>query len=253
MFTKTINTNEAKTILANTQSTQAEKHLANYILAIDGKDNTEAEAVAVAMNKKSLAEAVTTLWNGDSFNWENLIDGTKYLFINTEADTDVEAITEKTVLVRDVFCKKLTKTTKKHLIDPLLYAMVTTLGNNMGIAFANDHKDVVSMLKVYTKFTDAPKCFFGENASSNNAMEKQFQLIMDTMLTAEKAPKAKKMYVTHTKDTFIRANKDGYKNGNEITLLQILVDHIADCKNGKKYNYVSKLDGHKEIKEKDNK
>lgn len=251
MFTITINHENALAIIANTESTQAEKHLANFIVAIHGKNNTEAEAVAEAMNKKSLAEAVSTLWNGEKFDWTKFVDGVKYLYINTEADTEAEAITEKAVLVRDIFCKKLSKNTTKKLVDPMLYAMVTTLGNNMGIAFANDHKEVVSMLKVYTKFTDAPKCFFGENASSNNAMEKQFQIIMDTMLGAENAPKAKKMYVTHAKDTFIRANKDGYKNGNEIALLQIIVDHVADCKNGKNYKFISKLDGHKEIKPKD--
>jgi hypothetical protein len=162
-------------------------------------------------------------------------------------------VKEKFVLVRDIFCKKKTKNSTKAVIDPMLYAMVTTIGNNFGIAFAENHKEVVSMLKVYTRFSNAPKCFFEDTCASNNSLERQLQTIADTMYGKADTVKIKKMYVVHAKDTFIRATKNGYKNGNEIALLQILVDHIADCKNGKKYTHTSKLDGHKEVKDKNDK
>jgi hypothetical protein len=253
MFKSTITRENALAIMHNADSTKAENTLASFIVNIDGKTEAEAVAVAEAMNKKALAEAVTTLWDGDNFKWEKLIDGVKYYTIDTEADTEAEAVKEKAVLVRDIFCKKKTKNSTKAVVDPMIYAMVTTIGNNFGVAFAEDHKEVVSMLRVYTKFSNAPKCFFEDTCASNNSLERQLQVIADTMYGKTEAVKIKKMYVVHAKDTFVKTTKDGYKMGNEIALLQILVDHIADCKNGKKYTLVSKLDGHKEVKEKTDK
>lgn len=253
MFTVKFNKTEAEAVLVHADSTEAEKTLAVFVRDSFGKTEAEAVAVAEDINKKNLSLAVASLWDGDSFKWEKLIDGVKYYTIDTEADTEAEAVKEKTVLVRDCFCKKKTKNSTKAVVDSVLYAMVTTIGNNFGVAFAEDHKEVISMLRVYTKFSNAPKCFFEDTCHSNNSLERQLQVITDTMYGKAEAVKIKKMYVVHAKDTFVKTTKDGYKMGNEIALLQILVDHIADCKNGKKYIFTSKLDGHKEVKDKNDK
>lgn len=238
-------------ILEDANSTSHEKAYAKFIIAMDGKNHNDEIEVAEALNKKALSEAVASLWDGNSFKWEKLIDGVTYPCIDLE-DKDSEMVKDKLVLVRDVFCLKKTKNSNKSVLDSMMLGMVAQFGVNLGFAFANEHKEVVSMLKVYTKFTDAPKCFFGETSTSNNSLEKQLQVIADSMLGKD-AVKIKKMYVVHAKDSFIRANANGYKNGNEIALLQVIVNHIHDAKIGKVYKHDSKLIGHKEVKDKSDK
>ena len=145
-----------------------------------------------------------------------------------------------------------TKNSTKAVLDNVTLAMVAQFGINLGMNFADAHKDAVSMLKVYCKFSDAPKVFFGDTCTSNNSLEKQLQVIADSMLGKD-AVKIKKMHIAHIRDSFIRANADGWRNGNEIALLQAIVNHIADAKMGKVYNHDSKLIGHREPKEKNTK
>ena len=242
---------KAFAIVDDANSTKNEVAFAKFIIAKDGKNHNDAVEVAETLNKKFLAEAVSTLWDGNTFKWNELINGVAYPCIDTE-NKDTEFVKDKFVLVRDCFCMRKTKNSTKAVLDSVILGMVAQFGVNLGFAFADEHKEVVSMLKVYTKFTDAPKCFFGDTCTSNNSLEKQLQVIADTML-GKGAVKIKKMHVTHAKDTFIRATKNGYKNGNELALLQILVNHIADAKNGKVYKHDSKLIAHKEVKDKSDK
>ena len=238
-------------IVADANADSHAKAFAQFVIDMDGKHSSDAVAVADAINKKSLALAVASLWDGNNFNWESMVKGVAYPFIDVE-DKDAEIVKSKLVMVRDCFCLKKSKNSNKNTMSNVMLGMVAQFGLNLGMNFADSHAEAVSMLKVYTKFTDAPKVFFSENPSSNNSLEKQFQVIADSMLGKD-AVKMKKCHVVHAKDSFIRANAKGYKNGNEIALLQIIVDHIRDAKCGKVYNHDSKLMGHKAPKEKNTK
>lgn len=251
MLKSNLSIENAKSILSDANASAKEKTLAKYIIGI-ADANADADAVAKSITSNNLSVAVSTLWNGEKFRWDALVNGVVYYGIDTDAENDADAVVEKFVAVRDVFCLRKTKNSTKSVVDSVMLGMVAQFGINLGMNFADSHTDAVSMLKVYAKFTDAPKCFFGENPSSNNAMEKQLQVIADSMLGKD-AVKIKKMYIAHIRDTFIRANADGWKNGNEIALLQVLVNHIADAKIGKVYKHDSKLMGHKAPKENENK
>lgn len=247
MLKSNLSVENAKAIIADAKSDAKSVTLAKFVIGMADAD-ADAVAVADAIAKSNLSVAVSTLWNGDKFRWDAMVDGCKYFAIDTNAETDADAVVEKVVFVRDVFCMRKTKASTKSVLDSMMIGMVAQFGINLGMAFADSHADAVSMLKVYCKFTDAPKVFFGENPNSKTSLNKQLQVIADTMLGKD-AVKMLKCHVTHIMDTFIRANADGWRNGNEIALLQVIVNHIADSKGGKVYKHDSKLMAHKAPKE----
>lgn len=247
MFKSNLSVENAKAIIADTNASTKEKTLAMYVCRMADADS-DALAVAKSVTDSNLSVAVSTLWDGGKFRWDALVDGCKYFAIDANAENDADAVVEKVVLVRDVFCMRKTKASTKSVLDSMMLGMVAQFGINLGMAFADSHADAVSMLKVYCKFTDAPKCFFGENPNSKTSLNKQLQVIADAMLGKD-AVKMLKSHVAHIMDTFIRANADGWRNGNEIALLQAIVNHIADAKCGKVYKHDSKLMGHKAPKE----
>ena len=249
MFKSMLTVENAKAIIADTNTNNPMAvTLAKFVIGMADAD-ADAHAVADAITKHNLAVAVSTLWNGDKFKWDALVNGVSYFGINADAENDSDAIVTKAVLVRDIFCMRKTKNSTKAVLNDTMKAMVAQFGINLGMNFADAHKDAVSMLKVYCKFSDAPKVFFSDTCTSNNALEKQLQVIADSMLGKD-AVKIKKMHIAHIRDSFIRANADGWRNGNEIALLQAIVDHVADAKCGKVYKHDSKLMGHREPKEK---
>lgn len=248
MFKSNLSVENAVAILSDANANAKEKTLAKYVKNLSVAD-ADAVAVANAINQHNLSVAVSTLWDGNTFRWDALVNGCKYFAIDANADNDADAVVEKSVAVRDVFCMRKTKASTKSVLDSVMLGMVAQFGINLGMSFADSHADAVAMLKVYAKFTDAPKCFFGENPSSKTSLNKQVQVIADSMLGKD-AVTMRKSHVQHIMDSFIRANADGYRNGNELALLQVIVNHVADAKVGKVYKYDSKLMGHKAPKEK---
>lgn len=244
----TMNMNEASTMLKAENLTIIEKVTAEFVLATFGKDAEAVKAYAEAQNKKAMAEAVTSLFEGNTFKWADFVEGVAYPFIDTEAEEDAKAVKMKEVFVRDIFCKKVVKDSKKVKIDDVLFAMATTFGHNMGAEFVADKfgKEAVCKLKMYTKYTDAPKVFF-ENATSNKGHERQLQVFFDTFF-GEGVAVAKKIYVDHLKSKFITATKDGYADKNEFALLQLICYEARRAKHNEGYTYMSRLDCHKEPK-----
>ena len=249
MFKSNLTVANANAILADANATMKEKTLSRYVVGVSVAD-ADAVAVAKSVTDTNLHLAIASLWNADSFRWDSLVDGCKYFAIDADAENDADAVVEKIVLVRDVFCMRKTKNSTKSVLDSVMLGMVAQFGVNLGMNFADSHADAVSMLKVYAKFTDAPKCFFGENPNSKTSLNKQVQVIADSMLGKD-AVKMLKSHVQHIMDSFIRVNADGWKNGNELALLQVIVNHVADAKNGKTYKHDSKLMGHKAPKSND--
>ena len=231
-------------VVADPTSSRDSRAVADFYLNADGLTSTaDLIAVAEAVNKKYHAEAVASMWSGNNFDWTSMVNGVTYPVIDPEAAENI--LKHKLLTVRDCFCLRKTKNSTKAVLPGTLFGMVAQMGLNMGQAFDSDHAEAVAMLKVYTKFTSAPAVFFEETATSNNSLERQLQVIADSLLGAD-AVKIKKAYAVHAKDCFIRATREGYKNGNEIALLQVLVEHIRDCKNGVKYVHKSGLEGHRD-------
>lgn len=226
----------------------AEKVTAEFVKATFGKDADTVKAYADSQNKKAMAEAVANLFEGDAFKWSVFVEGVAYPFIDTDTDTDTEAVKMKELLIRDIFCKKVTKDSHKVLIDKVIFAMATTFGHNMGAEFVKDKfgAEAVAKLKMYTKFTDAPKVFF-ENATSNKGHERQLQVFFDTFF-GEGVVTSKKIYVDHLKAKFITATKNGYADKNEFALLQLICYEAKKAKHNEGYVYISRLDCHKEPK-----
>ena len=243
-----LNIVEAEKMLKAEGLTAVEKVTAEFVLATYGKDSEAVKAYADSHNKKAMAEAVATFFEGDSFKWSEFVEGAFYPFIDAEAVKDTEAVKMKEIFVRDIFCKKVVKDSTKVQIDKVLFAMATTFGHNMGAEFVKDKfgAEAVAKLKMYTKFTDAPKVFF-ENATSNKGHERQLQLFFDTFF-GEGVAVAKKVYVDHLKAKFITATKDGYSDKNEFALLQLICYEAKKAKHNEGYTYVSRLDCHKEPK-----
>ena len=109
----------------------------------------------------------------------------------------------------------------------------------------------MAKVKMYTKFTDAPKVFF-ENATSNKGHERQLQVFFDTFF-GEGVVTSKKVYVDHLKAKFITATKEGYSDKNEFALLQLICYEARKAVHNEGYSYNSKLDCHKKPKEKNEK
>ena len=254
-YTMTIE--NAQAIIASTTANTAERYRAEFVIATIGTEAEEAKATITAMNAKAKAKATATLWQGDKFNWPKFIDGVSYPYINAEAEEDSKAISDKLLTVSDVFCKRATKNSTKAELPTMLFGMCSAYGHNMGVDFMADKSDVaiksaknaLAELKLFSKFTDSAKVFFGDNATSNKAHERQLQVFFDTFYGAKEAPKAKKHYVDHLKERFIVATSDGYKDKSELGLLQLICDEAKASKAGTKYTFTTKLDGHKVPKE----
>lgn len=250
---------EAKITLANAEATTLEKVRASFVVATLGKDSEAVKDYAEKHNKKAVAEAVATLFEGDSFKWDTFIEGVSYPFIDTEAEDDTEAVKKKTLETKDVFCKKATKNSTKTELPLIIMGMLNQYGHNLGIDFLKGKEGVsvklkekaVAELKLYTKFSNAPKTFF-ENATSNKGHERQLQVFFDTFF-GEGNVIATKHYVDHLKESFIVATKDGYKDKSEIAFLQLICNEAYNCKHDKKYTFKSSLTCHKEVKPKGDK
>ena len=231
----------------------------SFIRDTFGKDTEVVKDYVEKHNKKAIAEAVATLFDGDTFKWEAFIEGVDYTFIDTEAVNDTEAVKVKTLEVKDIFCKKSTKNSTKVELPLLIMGMVNQYGHNLGIDFLKGKEGVsvklkekaVAELKIYTRFSNAPKVFF-ENAESNKGHERQLQVFFDTFFGEGKVV-ATKHYVDHLKEAFIVATKEGYKDKSDMAFLQLICNEAYSCKHGVKYTFKSNLTCHKEVKDKKDK
>ena len=252
----TIKYEEAEAMVTNGNLTPLESVRADFVLATFYKDSEAIKDYALKHNKKAIAHAVNGLFNANhDCKWEDLVEGVSYIRINHEADKDSEAVKERQLYAWDVFCKKVVKDSHKHEIDRAVFGALNLFGHNMGVEFIEDKsisvkykKECVAELKMFTKYSDAPKVFF-ENAESNKGHERQLQFFFD-MFYGENTITATKHYVDHLKAKFITATNKGYTDKSEFVLLQLIMNEAYNCKHGVKYNFNSKLTCHKEHKEK---
>lgn len=231
----------------------------SFIRDTFGKDAEAVKDYAEKHNKKAMAEAIASCFNGDSFKWDFFIEGVSYSHIDHEVEDDTKAISMKVLKVSDIFCKKSTKNSNKKELPLVIMGMLNQYGHNLGIDFLKGKEGVnvqlkekaVAELKLYTKYTNAPKCFF-ENATSNKGHERQLQEFFNTFY-GENQVIATKHYVDHLKESFIVATKKGYADKSEIAFLQLICNEAYNCKHGKKYNFKSSLTCHAEKKDKKDK
>ena len=243
--------NLARETVSNPKADIKSRFHAQYIINIDGQVPDMYKMIADNMNRASLEGAIASLFNERAFDWLTLTKGVFYPVIDTEA-TDVP-VKMRTVKVSDVFSTRKTKNSKKREIPGTLFAMLEAFGVNVCNEYVQTRSEFIAKLQVYSKYTNAPDCFFCETASSVGKLEEQLQLIFNEMFSAENAPKAKKMYVRHLSDSFTKADKEGYRNGNAVKLLQVVVDHAQDALYNRKYAVKSGLASHKAPKERNKK
>ena len=178
--------------------------------------------------------------------WDKLLYGVYYQIINPD---DTESVDFKKLMMFDCFVLKLNKKSYKQLIPTKilnrLKVFAVNVANNKRLALDDS---TLKALKVNARINELEKCFYCDTAHSINSLEEQFQVIASLML-GENAPKMRKTYVRHLIEQFTIAYTDGYKNGNEIKFLQLVVNHLYDCATGKQYENKSGLDLHRVPKE----
>lgn len=239
-------------VLADPKATPAEVLFAKYALQTEGMAST-ADMIAVAdkLNEEAKKTAVLSMISGNVPKWDKVLSGVKYPQIDPTSES---MMTEKSVLMRDLFAIKTNSKSYKISLSEqpnALFASLSMFGHNVCESYHASMESACT-LKVLCKFTDTPKVFFADESTkydptSNNGLEKQLQVLADTIFGA--GIQIRKANATHLKAQFTKVTNAGYKNGNEIALLQLVVNHIQDAKSGYyKYGVDSKLSCHKEKK-----
>lgn len=189
--------------------------------------------------------AVNTIVNGKNVNINQLVDGVQYEQLAENGDTIF-----KMLRVNDIYILKANKNSKKLVLNADIVTLLECFGCNLLDAKLEDIKDdTLLKLKVHTQYIPSLSCFTCDTRTSINQLEKQLQEIFTTLL-GENAPQVKKTYVRHLKEQYTIANADGYKNGNILVLLQLIINHAFDTRYAVQYVIKSGLTTHREIKSK---
>lgn len=146
-----------------------------------------------------------------------------------------------------VIIKKNSKSTK-ILLPSKVKTLLTVFGANIldnKLALIGDES--LPLMKRFVKIDKKFDCFLCDTCTSNNKLEEQLQVIFNELF-GENVIKAKKTYVAHLRESFVKAIPDGYKNGNELALLQLVLNHSFDAHYNIKYTVKSGLETHKEPK-----
>lgn len=177
-------------------------------------------------------------------NWLQLVDKVFVEQVNDNLDT-----TFIPLKVSKVVILKKNKNSKKIVLDSKVKTLISVFGANLLDNEIESLKDeTLPMLKRYIKLDKKFECFTCETRTSNNKLEEQLQVIFD-LLVGENVIKAKKTYVTHLQKCYIKATESGYKAGNEMIVLQLVINHAFDARYNIKYNVESRLEVHKAPKE----
>ena len=263
MATKT-NTKTTTTETKTPEVQTMERLLTAYMDKTTTNPDVNKSELCEELNKTAKGEVLATLYKGDAVKWDVLLSDVQYPQINPEnPDNDV---VWKSVKVSDLFGIKTNKNSTKLALTAHpshLFALLNVFGGNLCDSF-HTSMETACTLRVFAKYTDAPKCFFADDAKgtdpkSNSQLEKQLQTICDTLWGAD-AVKVRKSHVVHLKAQFVRthaikATKDGktygYSNGNEVALLQLVLNHARDAHKGiNSYDHNGKLSAQREPKTK---
>ena len=192
--------------------------------------NTEVETLAI--------EKVVT---SNCVNFDQLINKVYYEQLRSDLTPCFRLLK-----ANNLFILKANKKSNKIKLSDESITLLTVFGANLLDNKLDTLDESILKIKRYARAKAEFDCFTCETCTSKNKLEEQLQVIFDTMC---EGIKAKKSYVTHLQECYIKANEYGYKNGNEIVLLQLAIEHAFDCKYSVKYNIDSKLTIHKSPKE----
>lgn len=214
----------------------------------DGSALADAVEIVNSITKKS---AIDTIITANGIKWESLVYGVLYPVAVIEDGKLNEENSFKAVKVSDCFILRANKNSEKTVIPSKLLTLVRAFGVNVTESKYTDiADDTLPKLINYAKFNNIYECFTCETRTSVNQLEKQFATFLEYFFGKDNAPQARKTYVKHLKEQFIKAVTDGYRNGNEIALLQLIINHAYDNATGKEYTVKSSLDSHRKPKEK---
>lgn len=261
-----MNMNEKMTVwkstIADTTATTADKITARANLAMRD-DNGELfancadrlEKVNADLKRSACSVAVAV---DGAIQWGKLVDGVVYFRFTV--DDDGTAKPHKVELkVSDVLCKKETANSTKTAIPSDLFKLFAVFGGNLSDHHTAEIAEYVDTLKRYNKYLldDKLSYFYkaeptkeGERTAdptSKKSLERQLQYISDTIL-GENFVKIRTADIAHLSAEFNKVTKKGWKNGNEIALIQLIVEHIRNARNDIKYTKKSALDIHKAVK-----
>lgn len=201
------------------------------------------------VNELVKTQAINKIITLKGVNWVQFIDGVIYEQINEDGEPIF-----KNLKVNDLFILKANKNSTKKVLASDLFVLLECFGCNVLDAELNAlEDDTLRKMNVYTKHVPAFKCFTEETRTGNNSLEEQFQIFLDFFYKGAEVPKARKTYIKHLKRQYVTATKNGYKNGNALALLQLVINHAYDCKHNITYEVKSGLTSHKAPKEKANK
>lgn len=234
----------------NTTILTADFDLHEKVNALMAEGLTAFESVETVNNTmKQLA--INTVVTADSIKWNNIVYGVIYETLDF-ADGEISDETVfKALKVSDMFILKANKNSTKSVLPTKLLTLVRAFGVNVTSSKYTDLADeTLPKLMSYAKYDVKYDCFTCETKSSVNQLEKQFDVFLKFFFGNDTEIKARKTYVKHLREQFVKAITDGYRNGNEIALLQLVINHSYDCAIGKEYTVKSGLDAHKKPKEK---
>lgn len=205
------------------------------------------EMVNNTVKNLAIAEIITA----DGIKWDRLVYGVIYPIAVIEDGELTEENSYKAVKVSDCFILRANKNSEKTVIPSKLLTLVKAFGVNITESKYSDiADDTLPKLVSYAKFNNIYDCFTCDTKSSVNQLEKQFDIFLKFFFGNDTEVKARKTYVKHLKEQYIKAVTDGYRNGNEITLLQLIINHAYDTATRKEYTVKSGLDAHRKPKEK---
>ncbi len=240
---KTINYHENSVVLVHENATEFIENLVK-----DGTTRVDAVATFNDLNKKKAFDKIVGV--DKSINWLQMVFGV-YFPVANENDDEIKT---RKLSANDCFILKSNKKSYKVLIPKKILHRIEMFGVNVA---KNKYENIglddneIKALKVNANINGLEKCFTCENAHSMNNLEEQFKIILDLLLGENaKDFTVRKKYVRHLVEQFTVAYGDGYKNGNEIKLLQLVFNHAFDCFIKKDYENKSGLQLHREIKEK---
>ena len=217
-------------------------------LVADGTTLFDAVEMVNSITKNlAVAEIVTA----DGIKWDKLVYGVIYPVATLDDGQLTEENSFKAVKVSDCFILRANKNSEKTVVPSKLLTLVKAFGVNITTAKYTDiADDTLPKLISYAKFNNIYDCFTCETCTSVNQLEKQFDIFLKFFFGNDTEIQARKTYVKHLKEQYIKAVTDGYRNGNEIALLQLIINHAYDNATRKEYTIKSGLDAHRKPKEK---
>lgn len=242
-------------ILADNTASAEARIYAQYIVNKHSNPSLSAFDICEELNEQSKTTAISTIVKGNTIDWYAFLLGVSYPVLDLSNTTDPETTT-KELKVSDFLCIKANKKSNKIQMDGLLSSLLDMFGGNICTEYhsARSADSGLSLLWL-SKYTTDLDGFKAENPHSIGSMEKQLQTICNTLFTAELAPVIRKSHVRHLSDRFNVATRynaekgTGYRNGNAIALLQEVVYHARDAKNGVKvYGVAGRLECQREDK-----